>query len=269
MRAVSLEYHDVIAAGDVDDSGFAGPDAASYKLSAAEFGRHLEAVGRTIRRPPARVIDWLRDGAAEFPLFLTFDDGGASAYTRIGDALERHGWRGHFFVTAGKIGASTFLSPPQIRALHARGHVIGTHSHSHPTRIGACTSEQILVEWQRSTAILADIIGEPIIVGSVPGGYYRRRVGEAAARAGMKLLFTSAPTTRCDVVDLCRVLGRYTLRSWSSAKTASRLANAQCRPRTTQWLLYNSLALLRLMAGDRYARWRQRFWATRARLDIS
>jgi peptidoglycan/xylan/chitin deacetylase (PgdA/CDA1 family) len=264
MRALSLEYHDVVEGNDFDASGFAGAGPASYKLTRADFERHLDAIDRTVERPPSRAVDWLTDTSGARPLFLTFDDGGLGASMCIAEALERRGWRGHFLVTAQRIGSPTFLSAANLRELHAAGHVIGTHSYSHPTRMGACSEEQILDEWRRSTEILADILAAPVVIGSVPGGYYKRPVAEGAAVAGLRLLFTSAPTTQCWMVDGCRVVGRYTLRRWSSPATAAALAAGRLRPRASQWLLFNSLNLARTIAGDHYTRVRERFWAARA-----
>jgi peptidoglycan/xylan/chitin deacetylase (PgdA/CDA1 family) len=264
MRALSLEYHDVVDGNDFDSSGFAGAGPASYKLTRSDFDRHLAAIAGAVKQPPARAIDWLTDTTSSRPLFLTFDDGGLGASTIIAEALERRGWRGHFLVTAQRIGSPTFLSAAQIRELHQAGHVIGTHSYSHPTRMGACSAQQILDEWRRSTDMLADILGAPILVGSVPGGYYKPAVAEGAALVGLKLLFTSAPTTKCRMVDGCRVTGRYTLRRWSPPSTAAALAAGQLAPRASQWLMLNALNLARTIAGDHYTRVRERFWAARA-----
>jgi len=261
MRALSLEYHDVVGGENFDESGFRGPGPDSYKLTEAAFGAHLEAIASADSAPPSRVTDWLARGAEPRPLFLTFDDGGRGAHAHTADALERRGWRGHFFVTSGQIGSPTFLTASQIRELRERGHVIGTHSHSHPTRMGAWPPAQIFDEWQRSMDALADILGEPVVTGSVPGGFYTRAVAEAAARAGLRVLFTSWPTTQGWTVAECRVLGRYTIRRWSSAPTAAALADGGVRPRVTQWALYRSLHLLRTIAGDHYTRLRQSFWA--------
>src|SRR5258708_38118651 len=103
MKALSLEYHDVVDGGDFDVSGFPGAGPASYKLTRAEFDRHLDAIGGTVPRPPSRAVDWLRATTGARPLFLTFDDGGLGASMCIADALERHGWRRHFLVTAQRI----------------------------------------------------------------------------------------------------------------------------------------------------------------------
>jgi len=39
-----LMYHDVVAAGDEDVSGFPGRDAALYKVTPATFAAHLDAL---------------------------------------------------------------------------------------------------------------------------------------------------------------------------------------------------------------------------------
>jgi len=265
VRALSLEYHDVVAGDDYDASGFPGAGPASYKMSLALFERHLEAIAAAVRATPGRGTDWLQHPSPARPLFITFDDGGVGAHAHIADALERRGWRGHFFVTAGRVGTPTFLSGPQMRELRDRGHVIGAHSYSHPKRMGALNPAEILDEWQRSTSMLSDLLGDAVTTASVPGGFYTRPVGEAAAASGLRLLFTSAPTTRVWDVDGCRVVGRYTLRQWSSPAIAAALASGRMRPRAAQWALYSALNLARTLAGEQYTRLRQWFWATRSR----
>src|SRR5687767_7630018 len=81
MRTLSLEYHDVVPGSDYDVSGFPGPRPRSYKLSRAAFEEHLEAIARSARSTPTRTMDWLAANDSRRPVFLTFDDGGISAYT--------------------------------------------------------------------------------------------------------------------------------------------------------------------------------------------
>jgi peptidoglycan/xylan/chitin deacetylase (PgdA/CDA1 family) len=261
VHALALEYHDVVSGDDFDESGFPGAGPASYKLQSCDFERHLDGIARRAPRAPERVPDWFDARPPHRPLFLTFDDGGAGAHSCIAPALEAKGWRGHFFVTGNRVGTRTFLSPSQLRELHDRGHVIGTHSQTHPTRMGACSTEQIREEWRESVALLTEILGAAVTIGSVPGGYFSRRLAEIAAEVGMKMLFTSAPTTRCVNIEGCLVLGRYTLRRWSSAQTAGALGSGAWVPRASQQIVYGGLNALRSMLGDHYTVIRQQFWA--------
>ena len=129
--------------------------------------------------------------------------------------------------------------------------------------MGACSRDQIRDEWQRSVSVLAETLGAPVVTASVPGGFYTRAVGEAAAAAGLRALFTSAPTTGCHRVDGCLVLGRYTLRRWSRSDTVAAIAAGAPLPRLSQWALYSLLNTLRAVAGDRYTQVRDYFWARR------
>jgi hypothetical protein len=126
--------------------------------------------------------------------------------------------------------------------------------------MGACSLAQLQAEWQNSVAALADILGEPVVCASVPGGLYSRRVADTAAAAGIRALFTSKPTTRCEMVHSCLVLGRYTIRRWTPAETAAGLAAGRWQPRASQWLLYRGLDAARWVAGDRYTALRQMIW---------
>lgn len=255
MRAIVLEYHDIVA-GDFADTGFLGGAADSYKLSASDFAAHLAAIAELPAPPSAGGdVHTLATTASRRPLFFTFDDGGAGACTAA-DLLERHGWIGHFLVTTAQIGRPGFLTGAQLRDLHRRGHVVGSHSHSHPVRMARLSHEQVRVEWQTSTTHLRDILGHPVDVASVPGGYYGRFIAAAAASAGITWLFTSEPTTGADIVDECHVLGRYTLRRATSSTSVRRLAGRSPVARTAQWASWNTKKLAKVVAGGAYLRLR-------------
>jgi peptidoglycan/xylan/chitin deacetylase (PgdA/CDA1 family) len=255
VKAISLAFHDVVEEGRDDASGFPGRAAARYKLTWPDFERHLAAIAGTGRPPPSRVAGDGDDSPDGTPLVLTFDDGGASALA-IGEALARRSWYGHFFVTAECVGRQGFLRPDEIRALRDLGHVIGSHSWSHPQRMSACTSAQLLEEWGRSGDALAEIVGRPIVVASVPGGYHSRRVAAAAAAAGIRVLFTSEPKVSSSTVDGCLVLGRFRIIRTTTPETSAGLASGALLPRTRQFAAWNAKKALKAVPGDAYDRMR-------------
>jgi len=212
MRHVSLLFHDVYGA-DPRESGFASDAADRYKLPVADFEAQLAGLTRFDR-------DEFR---------ITVDDGGLSYYTHIADRLERQGWRGICFVTTNQIATPGFLDAPLVRELDRRGHTIGTHSVSHPLRFSALEPDAMQREWGLSRAILEDILGHPVTVGSVPGGYFSRAVARAAAEAGLRTLFTSEPTTSVDSEAGCTVLGRFTIRHGDSPELAQQIEEALAR----------------------------------------
>jgi len=251
LRAVCLLYHDVIEKGDWNSSGFTGPGTAKYKLSRAEFEDHLAAIAR-VRNLPASTAHELADTREEFPFLLTFDDGGESAATCIADLLDKHGWRGHFFVTAGQIGKQGFVNAAQIRGLRKRGHAIGSHSFSHPLRMSHCSEVELAEEWTRSVKTLSDIVGEPVDTASVPGGYYSNRVAKTAAAAGIRVLFNSEPTTAVHTVLGCTVVGRFNIFRGMSPEISGELVSDGAGARTRQWLFWNFKKIAKRSTGRPY-----------------
>jgi peptidoglycan/xylan/chitin deacetylase (PgdA/CDA1 family) len=255
MKAIALEYHDVVGDGDLESSGFPGGSAGTYKLDASLFARHLDAIGEAAPRGLATATELLGGGFLEGrPVLITFDDGGIGAHTQAAGHLERHGWRGHFFVTVDRIGSRGFLGEKEIRDLHGRGHVIGSHSCSHPHLMAQLPYDAILREWQRSTLVLSEIVGEPVVTASIPGGLYSRQVAVAAARSGVKLLFNSEPVIRCREVEGCLVVGRFTARRWTTPERAAALAAGRLGPRLREWAVRAVLTNARRLGGGVYLR---------------
>jgi peptidoglycan/xylan/chitin deacetylase (PgdA/CDA1 family) len=256
VRIIALEYHDVVRDDAWDESGFAGSAAASYKLSVTRFEDHLRALQRS-GRTVVTGIDAATSPESP-PVLLTFDDGG-SGYLSAADLLERHGWRGWVFMTTSFIGKPGFLGPADLRSLHERGHVIGTHSRTHPLRLSVLPAAAIRDEWRASIGDLEDVLGTPVRVGSVPGGYHSRTVAEEAAAAGITTLFTSEPESKVVRINGCAVIGRFTLRQGDQGAYAARLVGSVPTARLGQWSRWNAKKLAKKLGGTAYLRVRERF----------
>ncbi|MGO9259634.1 MAG: polysaccharide deacetylase family protein [Bryobacteraceae bacterium] len=257
MRALAIMYHDVVEDAAYDSSGFPGEGANIYKLRREDFARQLEAIRAAVPAGAVSLIPRRREIAGAPPVFLTFDDGGVSCHAPIAGMLEQLGWRGHFFITTSRIGTPGFLGEAQLRDLHRRGHVIGSHSHSHPTRMAALAPDRMESEWRQSLGRLADILGEPVKVASVPGGYYSRLVGRTAAAAGIEVLFNSEPTAAVCLTDGCLVLGRYVVKRGMGPEWAAGFAAGRLGPRWRQTALWKAKRVAKALGGAAYLKVRQ------------
>ncbi|NID15740.1 polysaccharide deacetylase family protein [Luteibacter yeojuensis] len=247
MSLATLMYHDVVSGGRWDESGFAGSAAAHYKLDAANFHAHLDALlaaGVAFAEPDA-VAAGGREGC-----LLTFDDGGASA-SAVGKIMSRRGVRGCFFITTSRIGTPGFVGARDLLELRRDGHLIGSHSHTHPANIARLDARALHEEWRRSVDILEQLLGEPVHAASVPGGFMSPSVRSAAEAAGIRTLFTSEPTTRAWHTGSCAILGRYALLRESAPGTAVALA-AGGGARLRQWAAWNVKKPLKRWAGPVY-----------------
>ncbi len=254
MKVVSLLYHDAVRDGDFGQSGIPGSGAAVYKLDIDDMQRHFAAIAASGAPRPSSIYHVLRETNHAGPGFLlTFDDGGVSASECIADFLEAHGWIGHFMITGRYIDRPGFVSERGIRELHERGHVIGSHSWSHPGRMSYCRPDELLDEWRRSVDFLSGIVGQPVDVASVPGGYFSAKVARAASACGIRGLFTSEPVKKTWRVDGCRVFGRYTIlrgmRPEVSAALASETLSAQ---QARQYVYWNAKKSVKQVFGKAY-----------------
>ena len=257
-RVNVLMYHDVIENVDrADESGFPGRLAATYKVCAPRFEQHLDAIAARTRGRAPTILMGL-DASAE-GWCLTFDDGGLSAVTHISEVLERRGWRGYFFVTTGRLNTPGFLTSDEVREIAKRGHVIGSHTESHPKRLSTCARQTIRDEWRGSVGSLSEIVGTRIVHASVPNGAYSHIVAEEAAEAGIRVLFTSEPSRNVAIVGTCLVVGRYSVRATTSAKWVAAVAAGVRSPRYRQWLEWRMKELAKQLSNEQYDRIRRKW----------
>jgi len=256
IQALAIMYHDVVENGEFESSGFPGEGANVYKLRREDFERHLDAIQAAVPKGAIATIS-PEQQAIRPEVYLTFDDGGASAFHPIGGLLEARGWRGHFFITTDCIGKPGFLSADQIRDLYLRGHAIGSHSHTHPVRMAALSRTELDEEWRRSRGILSDILRVDVNLASVPGGYYSLEVGKSAEAARIQALFTSEPTMEVDVLSGCLVIGRYVIQRGMGPEWSAGFAARRRQFRWRQTLLWKAKHVAKRLGGAGYLKVRQ------------
>lgn len=213
-----LMYHEVT--DEPTSSGFQRPSARNYVLPSRAFADQIARFRAMALQP--RLVPELDLARAGRHILLTFDDGGRSALV-IGEDLARIGWRAHFFIVTSRIGERTFLDGDGIRALRGMGHLVGSHSHTHPDIFRDLPRPRMLDEWRTSARILEDLLAEPCTLASVPGGDISAAVLESADDAGFRFLFTSEPWTTPRRVGDCWILGRFCLKTGTSADSVEEL----------------------------------------------
>lgn len=107
---------------------------------------HSRLFGPVLRRLPT----------ATKHVWLTFDDGPDADTPALLDVLDRHGARATFFL----VGERAARHPELVRAIAARGHDIGNHSHTHPSaRFWMLTPAAYARELREAQAVLRSLGG--------------------------------------------------------------------------------------------------------------
>jgi peptidoglycan/xylan/chitin deacetylase (PgdA/CDA1 family) len=148
------------------------------------FARQMDALGKAGWRTITlgELGDHLRLGTQPPPktFAISFDDGYEDGYTYALPILQREGFVATFFVIAGRIDQSDFLTTAEMRELVANGDEIGNHSVSH-VDLRVMTPERLVKETYGASAIIAGDVGVWPQSFSYPIGLTNPAVSDAVA----------------------------------------------------------------------------------------
>ncbi len=260
MKITSLLYHDVIENGNFQESGFNGVGPDSYKLDLENFTQHIEKVATELEGGDRQLQGFLNspsESQADIKL-ITFDDGGVSFLTTIAPLLEKYNLRGVFFISTKYIGTAGFLTIQQVKELKNRGHIIGSHSHSHPKIISNLSYDQLIEEWKTSKKLLEEIIDDQVDTASVPGGYFSESVARSAEECGYKILFTSEPSNDLVVNENCYIVGRYSIKKEDNAEKAEKIIKHHLLFFIKEYVFWNGKKIVKRFLGTYYLKLREK-----------
>ena len=229
--SVVLMYHDIVTKTD-KSSGFQNESAFQYKVEVYAFEEQVKALHG-------------------MDVVFTFDDGGESFLTKAAPILEKYGFKGVFFISTKYIGTSGFLTVDQVKELAGRGHVIGSHSHTHPEIFTKLSEGEIHEEWRRSYEILKDILGKKDLPMSIPNGYASKTIMEEAIMCGFTDIYTSQPTTKTKLFQKHKVIGRYVVQDNMTTNDVLRIVNSKGY-RLKMYLKWHLLNIVKGVLGESY-----------------
>lgn len=181
MASLILMYHDLAR-----DVAAVPAEHRPYVLEAGVFRHQIDALAR-LELPVVTVAQWCKGSRAARTIVITFDDGHISNHDLALPILCEHGMKATFYVTAGFIGTGTTMNWGQIRALHAAGMEIGSHTMTHrpPSTL---SDEELRYELTTSRDVLENGLGAPVTSISSPTGFFNPRMKAIAREAGYRAL---------------------------------------------------------------------------------
>lgn len=88
-----------------------------------------------------------------------------------------------------QLRSTIWMSPEDVRALRGKGHVIGLHSHTHPTQMAALSPADQEKEYRQNFTCLSQLLGEPVTTMSHPCSSYTEHSLRILADLGITLGF--------------------------------------------------------------------------------
>lgn len=213
VKACTLMYHDVYRVSKTE-SGINIDSAQSYKISSDQFEKQIKLFREYI---DSHHID-------ESTFRLSFDDGGVSFLTIIAPILEKYGFRGLFFIATGFLNTDGFLTDSQVIELSRRGHIVGSHSHSHRQMMSSLSKEELLLDWRKSVDYLSDLLNKPITVVSLPNGFCSTTILDVLEEVGITDVYTSTPTDKIKKKGSMTLYGRWGIKDGMDENVAFKIA---------------------------------------------
>jgi peptidoglycan/xylan/chitin deacetylase (PgdA/CDA1 family) len=147
---------------------------SEYKVTPATFSSHIQILADSGYQSvlPDELYDYLvyNKELPEKPFMITFDDSRAEHATVAAPVLEKHGFRGVFFIMTITYNKKNYMTTEQIAALSKAGHTIGLHSWVHTMAIKYIEDE----DWKKNVIDpkkkLEEIIGKPVDYWAYPYG---------------------------------------------------------------------------------------------------
>lgn len=123
------------------------------------------------------------------PVMISFDDTRLEHFTIAKPNLEKHNFRGVFFIMTIAIGKKNYMSRQQLATLDSAGHVLGSHTWDHH-KATEYTDSAWQVQLHGSQKTIENITGKPVKYFAYPFGLWNK---EAAAylndKSDIKLAF--------------------------------------------------------------------------------
>lgn len=145
---------------------------------------------------PDQLYAYLTTGASlpSKPIMLTFDDGDLDQYEVAAPELEKHGFKGAFFimtVAIGRHGKQPYMDKAQIKDLADRGHTIGAHTWDHHN-VKKYQGDDWKIQIEEPNKKLEGIVGKPIKYFAYPFGLWNKQALPELQKRGYLLAFTLA-----------------------------------------------------------------------------
>ena len=101
--------------------------------------------------------------------------------------------------------AELWMSKENLRALSRSGHMIGLHSHSHPTNIDRLPLAIQRQEYETNAEYLEHILGHPVKIAAFPCGKYNADTQKILQKLGIRLAFSADMNKGADLMRMPRM----------------------------------------------------------------
>ncbi|WP_211345691.1 polysaccharide deacetylase family protein [Paraflavitalea soli] len=139
---------------------------------------------------PDQLYAYLTTGAAlpSKPIMLTFDDTDLEQFTVAKPEMDKHGFKGVFFVMTVSLGRPRYMSKEQVKELSDAGNTIGSHTWDHHN-VKQYQGQDWVTQIEKPSKQLEAITGKPISYFAYPFGLWNPQAIPQLKQRGMIAAF--------------------------------------------------------------------------------
>jgi peptidoglycan/xylan/chitin deacetylase (PgdA/CDA1 family) len=151
--------------------------ARDYIVPVASFRDQMQSLADSGYHAilPNELFDYLVSGKQlpAKPVMITFDDTRVDQYTAALPELNKHGYKGVFFIMTVALGKPGYMSREQVKQLADEGHTVGSHTYDHKN-----VKQYVVDDWveqiQEPSKQLQTITGKPVEYFAYPFGLWNK-----------------------------------------------------------------------------------------------
>ena len=151
--------------------------ARDYIVPPASFRNQMQSLADSGYHAilPDELYDYLVTGKQlpAKPVMITFDDSRVDQYTAALPELNKHGFKGVFFIMTVALGKPGYMSRDQVKQLSDEGHTVGSHTYDHKN-----VKQYVVDDWveqiQNPSKQLQTITGKPVNYFAYPFGLWNK-----------------------------------------------------------------------------------------------
>ncbi|MEI7677007.1 MAG: polysaccharide deacetylase family protein [Bacteroidales bacterium] len=155
---------------------------SEYAVSLSTFASHIKILADSGYHSisPAQLYDYLvyNKSLPTKPVMITFDDSRAEHAAIAAPTLEKHGFRGVFFIMTITYNKKNYMTTEQIANLAKASHTIGMHSWDHTMATKYADSTDWKKQVVTPTLKLEKIVGKPVEYWAYPNGVNNHKAAE-------------------------------------------------------------------------------------------
>jgi peptidoglycan/xylan/chitin deacetylase (PgdA/CDA1 family) len=135
------------------------------------------------------------------PIMITYDDTDLEQYTVALPEMEKHGFKGVYFIMTISIGRPRYMSKEQIKDLSDKGHVIASHTWDHHN-VKTYTDADWDVQFLKTREKLETITGKPVRHFAYPFGLWNSAAIPELKKRGYASAYQLSERTRDSTAPL-------------------------------------------------------------------